>query len=59
MIVCYSRYDKMSRQVIIEIRLGCQKNGSDRQDPMAQCHEVTSFQNIMVITHLGRRLEVF
>ena len=49
----------MSTQVIIEIRLGCQKWIIYRQDPVSQGHEVTSFQNTMVNTHLGRRLEVF
>ena len=56
MFVCYSRYDKMSRQVIIEIRLGCQKRIICRQDPVPQGHEVASFQNTMVNKHLGRRL---
>ena len=41
MFVCYSQYDKMSRQVIIEIRLGCQKRIIYRQDPVPQGHEVT------------------
>ena len=49
----------MSRQVIIEIRLGCKKRIIYRQDPVPQGHEVTSFQNTMVNTHLGRRLNVF
>ena len=42
MFVCYSRhsrYYKMSRQVIIEIRLGCQKRIIYRQDPVQQGHE--------------------
>ena len=41
MFVCYSQYDKMSRQVIIEIRLGCQKRIIYRQDSVPQGHEVT------------------
>ena len=49
----------MSRQVIIEMRLGCQKRIIYRQDPVPQSHEVTTFQNTMVNTHLGRRCEVF
>ena len=59
MFVCYSRYDKMFRQVIIEMRLGCQKRILYHQNPVPQCHEVTSFQNTMVNTNLGRMLEVF
>ena len=36
----YVRYDEMSRQVIIEIRLGCQKRIIYRQDPVPHGHEV-------------------
>ena len=49
----------MSRQVIIEIRLGCEKQIIYRQDPVTQGHEVTSFQNAAVNKHIGRRLKVF
>ena len=49
----------MTRQVIIEIRLGCRKRIIYRQDPVPQGHEVTSFQNTMVNTHLGRKLGSF
>ena len=49
----------MSRQVIIEICLGFQKRIIYRQDPVPQGHEVTSFQNTMVNTHLGKRLDIF
>ena len=45
MFVCYSRYDKMSGQVLNKMRLGCKKGIIYRQDPVPQVHELTSFLN--------------
>ena len=59
MYICIDNDIFVTVHMIIEIRLGCQKWIIYRQDPVPQGHEVTSFQNPMVNTHLGRRLEGF